>query len=252
MDSDWSVDDDGLMRIAAAFWALAVAAATTVTLCDQMGLPSSTFWAERHRLVYASIGILALLALEETVRRIRQVRHAEHAYERERNMRAAMAAAMRLTVEQLSVPWDELGVHAFYLRRGPFVRLRHVGGLRLGLKPSMVDPWWRPGKGVVGAAATAKDTVCENWEEFYRQGLAAGPEGWSKRPIRQRYGLSWGELKLTADYKGIVAAPIFRATRSGRLVGTVVIDGPLSRDQMKNRDMDEILRTLAIGVETAR
>jgi hypothetical protein len=195
--------------------ALVGLAASAITLA-QLNLPSAGFWHGKVRSY-------------------------------ERDIRALLSATLLSYVDEYKAPWDQVGVHAFLLKRSMFRRfLVNIGGIRLGSKPSMDSPPWRPGKGVVGLAFENRCPILEDWEQFFSQAMAEGPQFWERRSQRQRYSLSWGELQHTGGYHRILAYPIF--SMKGKLIGCVSVDGPLSEDRLLESKSLNILRSLAASV----
>ena len=250
---------DNVAVLLAAFRAIVLAASSAAIAAAQLNLPNKTYWPGRTYLLYASLVALAYLVIAEAVRVSLPSIQARKVREYEQNIRSALNAGVKEVVNKFPVDWEDVGVHAF-LARGlpPFRRLVNVGGIRLSAKPSMTRPVWHPGKGVVGQAFRLQTPHAENWEAYFQNANSAGRSTWNHHakwyqlpfPAWGRpFGLSWGELQLTADYKGIVAKPIFAS--GGKLVGCVVVDAPLSVQDLTGAAMQDILRDVAGAVVLA-
>jgi len=239
--------------------AILVALAGATTTAAQLDIPSKEFWSGHRYLLYASIFVLAYVAIAEALRISLPSIQARRVREYEQNIRSTLSSGLREVVDKFSLDWEEVGVHAFLVRGiRPFRRLVNVGGVRLSAKPSMTRPLWRPGKGVVGEAFRAGTPQPIDWEAFYAVANSAGRSAWRAQGMwyqrlfprwGKKYGLSWGELQLTAEYKGIVAKPIFAS--GGRMIGCVTIDAPLSSADLAKPEMEAILRDVAGAVVLA-
>ncbi|MEV6305193.1 hypothetical protein AB0M02_37675 [Actinoplanes sp. NPDC051861] len=218
-----------------------------VTLA-QLDLPDKKTWDEAPLVLYGAVLLLALVAVDESVRatvglvQLRKIR----AYEGE--MRAVLSAALIILVRKYSPPWERVGAHAFQLRGfWRWRRLTNIGGIRIGSVPSMVNPSWKPGKGVVGMAVKQRQGRTVHWTTTFDDALRLGERAWTALPADERFGLSWGELIRTENYAGITAFPIY--DRGGRLTGCVCIDAPLTEAELGDPSVQKILRDLARSVD---
>lgn len=223
------------------------AAVSAVTLA-QLGLPSPTFWQGRSVLLYLAVGVLVLLALEESASSIAGLAQLRKLRLYEQDMRVVLSASLTLLTDRFKVPWDRVGSHAFWIRGfWRFRQLVNVGGLRIGAEPAMAKPRWKPGKGVVGAAFERRTVVAIDWAAVFSAAELAGASSWDSATVGARFGLSWGELMRTRAYGCIAACPVF--DRGGRIVGVVAIDAPLSSAELGSQDLRSILWTLAEAVD---
>ncbi|MEV8504463.1 hypothetical protein AB0368_06475 [Actinoplanes sp. NPDC051475] len=247
------------MILAVVTRAILVALAGAAATAAQLDIPNKEFWSGHRYLLYASIFIVAYVAMAEALRLSLPSIQARKVREYEQNIRSTLSSGVREVVDKFSLSWEDVGVHAFLIRGfWPFRRLVNVGGVRLSAKPSMTRPIWRPGKGVVGEAFRTATPLPTDWEAFYAAANSAGRSAWRAQGewyhrIFPRWGkeyrISWGELQLTAEYKGIVAKPIFAS--GGKKVGCVVIDAPLSATDLAKPEMEAILRDVSGAVVLA-
>ncbi|MGH3566542.1 MAG: hypothetical protein ACRDRH_11025 [Pseudonocardia sp.] len=206
------------------------------------------FWNEQALILYASVVIIVLVTIHESIRALTGVAQLRKLRAYERDARAVLSAALALTVKNVGAPWDRVGAHAFLIRGfWRFRRLSKVGGVRLGAEPSMSDPRWKPGKGVVGIAYEKRDIVTIDWRALFQAAAAAGPDAWRAAAVDSRFGLTWGELMRTQNYTGLAGCPVFDS--GGKLIGAVTIDAPLSMADLNSDPMKQILRDLARAVD---
>jgi hypothetical protein len=231
--------------------ALAFAAGAAMLTAAQLNLPKKEFWD--RRVLWAAIAVVAYVTVHDLFVAALPSLQAKRVREYEQNVRATLSAGLCEVVNKFGVSWEEVGVHAFLIRGLPhFRRLVNVGGIRLGAKPSMTAPIWRPQKGVVGVSWDKDCIVAVDWQSFYKTHNGAGKAAWKKLSVEDRYGLTWGEFQLTADYNVIVASPIYcQRGRSGQRMGCVVIDAPLTLAQANDPGMAQILRDVARMIELA-
>ncbi len=217
----------------------------------QLNLPRKDFWD--HKALWAAIAVVAYVTVHDLLVAALPSLQAKAVREYEQNIRATLSAGLCEVVNKFGVPWEEVGVHAFLIRGLPrFRRLVNVGGIRLGAKPSMTAPVWRPGKGVIGVSWDDDRIVAVNWNTFFRTHNSAGKTRWKSLDPKDRYGLTWGEFQLTSDYRTIVASPIYcQRGRSGKRMGCVAIDAPLTSAQANDPAMAQILRDVARMIELA-
>lgn len=225
--------------------AVAVVATLAVTLA-QLNLPRD-FWPRQDLLLYASVFVLTLIGLREGMESATRLSQSAQVRDYERNVRAVLGTGLSLIVAETGCSWDSVGVHVFRSRHRWRLRLLvNVGGVRLGSKPAMIWPRWRPGKGVIGKSWSNGSHVAVDWRSFYAASNATGRDVWRGLPASDRYGLSWGELQLTSDYVSIAARPIFRP--DGQQIGCVVIDAPVPYADLMKPKVQEIMRDIATSV----
>ncbi len=224
--------------------AIVFAAATTIVLLAQLSLPDKASWEANATLLYGCVG---LLAVQEILRFTGSGRHADRVRTYEADMKAVLGAGLTAVARDLNVPFDQIGVHAFLARgRGRFRTLANVGGLRLGSRPSLVRSSWRPGKGLAGKAWDTQEQAAADWQRIAGVARTGGRVAWESLPPEQSYRLSWAEIQLTREYRGVVAAPVFDA--DNRLIGCVTIDAPLPVSRLNGDTMAGILADVARGV----
>jgi len=234
-------------RVARILRAAAIFSAATVVTLAQLQLPSKKLWDKSSVALYAAVVVLALLATQDAAKLAGQTLQSGRLRRYERDVRAILSTGLAKAVSSSTIPWDSVGVHAFLLHGlWPWRRLVNVGGIRLGVRPSMAGPTWTPGKGVVGVAFKHKVFLAEDWGTVMVRANALGPARWRALPSVNRYGLSWGELQLTSDYVGICACPIYAT--SGKAIGCVSLDAPLTATKLSEPAVQVILRDVATGV----
>jgi hypothetical protein len=219
--------------------AVVLAASTAIITLAQLNKPSKEYWDGRGLLLYLATALFATAVAQELIALGFKSLTAHKVREFERNVRTHLSEALiDLQALYAVAPMTAIGVHAFRIRGlPPFWALSNIGGLRLGDSPYMSRPRWRKGHGVVGRAWKESRVIIEDWADYYKQSNAAGPQSWKKKNCP--YGLSWGLLQLTSDYKGIIAVPIYGHK------GSVSIDAPLTKAQLEHPKVTSILTTLA-------
>ncbi len=234
------------MSITGGIRALAAVAATLAVTLAQLNLPRG-FWPRQDPILYGSVAVLVVIGLHEGLGSAAQLSQAARVRDYERNIRAVLGAGLSLVVTETGCAWDSIGVHVFRSRYPwRLCLLVNIGGIRLGSKPSMQWPMWKPGKGVVGKAWSTGSHVAVDWRSFYTSANLAGRAAWTGLSPDDRYRLSWGELQLTSDYVSIAACPIFDS--GGQQIGCVVIDLPVSHTDLLKPRVREIMRDVATAV----
>jgi len=224
--------------------AVLIAAAMAIVLLAQLSLPDEESWKANKHLLYASVG---LLALQELLRHTGGGRHVDRVRRYEADMKAVLGGGLKAVATELGVSFDQVGVHAFLARgRWRLRKLANVGGLRLGTTPSLLRSDWRPGKGLAGRAWNTQNCEAADWRAITRRALAEGRAAWEGQPPDHTYRLTWAEIQLTRDYRGVVAAPVYDARH--RLIGCVTVDAPLPVSKLIGDAMAGILSDVAVGV----
>lgn len=241
VDNRWVI----VLRLARA---VVLALAGSVVTLAQLALPSKRFWDGQVGLQWASVLVVALFICYDAVRSVGQVLQAARIRSYDNDLRAALCAAISSVVLMTGAPWDEVTV-AYYRCRGPF-RCRgliRVGAVKAGADAADVDVRVRSGTGVVGVAFATRQITRESWRHFVDAATAAGPVAWARRPDRDRYGLSWGQLRRSAQPEGVLASPTF--AESGRPDGCLLLCGPLSLPELSGEDMRRLLDDLAAVID---
>jgi hypothetical protein len=228
--------------------AIAVAAASSTVALAQLHLPDEEFWQDRPMVLYLSVAVLAVAAGLELIQASISIAQLSRIQSFDRDVRAILSGGLHEFVTLTKIDWSRVGVHAFLLhRRGMAKQLVKVGGIRLGSIPFMHRPRWRPGKGVIGIAFQRSSGVAVDWNEVFEHAEGAGRVAWESKDKEARFGLSWEELMLTRQYRGIVARPIYSSGR-GR-VGCVAIDAPTGADELAKPDVQDIIHNIAAGID---
>jgi hypothetical protein len=223
--------------------AVMAAAGAAVTLA-QLNLPSKAFWDEQVGLVWGSVVVVALFACYDAVRSVNYVIQAARIREYDNDLRTALSAAVSAIVRDTGASWDEVGVR-YYRRRGPPGRRRLglVVAVMAGADVKDAQRIFKPGQGVHGAAFSEEVIIAEEWRQFVQDATAQGPAAWRKRNERDRYGLSWGHLRRSAQPEGLVASPTFAP--DGRPDGCILVSGPLKRPDLTKEEVRRTLDDLA-------
>lgn len=127
----------------------------------------------------------------------------------ERNVRGPLVVAFRRLHEATAIPYEDLGVHAYFVGGWwPFRRLVCVGRLRLEARDAS-GVRWKKRKGVIGQV----------WDsgQFGYAVVEGASEG--------AFNLHGRDLRRLANYGVIAAAPILDR---GKVVGCVAVDAPTS------------------------
>jgi hypothetical protein len=223
--------------------AIAAVAGSVVTLA-QLNLPSEQFWERIVAMQWAAVVAAALLLCYDAVRSVNQVARYGRTREYDNNLRAAMSATVAMIVNTFGTPWDELTVQYYRARRFLWWRrLVRVGGIRAGASSEDLQRGVRPSFGLVGAAYSELVIIAEQWQDFVRNATKQGPEAWAGRNARDRYGLSWGQLRRLPRPEGVVASPTFDF--KGRPDGCVQVAGPLKLADLTSDAMRQVLDDLA-------
>lgn len=161
---------------------------------------------EANGLFDASLIWLALGAVVSPL--VREI-GAAHELTVERAVRGPLALSFKRLHEETKIPFEELGLHAYFVRGWwPFRHLVCVGRLRLATRnPSGVR--WTRGKGVIGEAWARREFTFA-----IVKGISPGTLN-----LRQR------DLDRVKDYEVIAASHI---SKEGKVIGCVAVDVPTS------------------------
>lgn len=221
--------------------AVIVGSTAAVTLA-QLNLPKD-YWVTKPQVLYAAVIALALAALNQarfyaaSPARIR-------AYEQ--NVRGTLDTGLQAIRNSTGVEFDQVGIHFFRIGGVLGRRMVNIGSLRIKPEPSMIDPIWTKGKGVVGQAWKQDHFLAVDWEDCFDRWNLLGRQSFKKLPKDQRYYLSWGMLQNTRGYKRISASPVRNS--SGKVIGCVAVDTPASQAAMANASLAQALHDMSIAV----
>jgi hypothetical protein len=239
--SHWvSLRLQGLRRPGALFTSASVVVYSAVQIAKSEDYPKAalwkpgTFWSGVLVVagVTAAVGYFAV-----TWAYARALRKSEQGNE----LGAACQEVAKLIVDETGVPHEAVGVHVWVVRGLPGARYldRRAKFVVRRRAPSPVV--WRKGKGAMGAAWRARDSVVADVE-----GLdAACPDEatFCARTRANRFGLTWMEFQETKHYRAILATPL--RTGSGPLRRTT---GVLSIDVTQD-GAHRALRQLSVSQE---
>ncbi|MGC4780625.1 hypothetical protein ACLQ3A_03120 [Micromonospora zamorensis] len=220
------------------------AAAGAVVTLAQLNLPSRPFWDEQVVAQWLSVSLLAFFICYDAARSVNYALRATRIREYDKDLRAALSAIIASVVESTGAPWDEIAVH-YYRRRGILLRRRlfQVAAVQAGADIANATQPIRWGEGVVGVAVDDQVILGEEWRQFVRTATEEGPSAWARRSKRDRYGLTWGQLRRSAQPQGMIASPTFDP--DGRPEGCILVSGPLKRVDLEGEAMGRTLDNLA-------
>lgn len=224
--------------------AAVMAAAGAVVTLAQLDLPTRRFWDGQIPLQWGSVLVLAFFICEEAVRSINYAVQASRILEYDNNLRAALSTAVSAVVSSTGAPWDEVAVSYYRFRRSLYRRrLVRVGAVQAGAGIADRHRFVRPGVGLVGTAFATEKILTKEWRDFVRTATELGPRSWEERTEDDRYGLSWGQLRRSAQPEGMMASPTFAF--DGQADGCILLGGPLKMQDMTSDDMRRMLDDLA-------
>ncbi|GAB3896810.1 hypothetical protein [Microbispora bryophytorum] len=220
--------------------AAVMAAAGAIVTLAQLNLPDRRFWEEQTLLQWASVVVLTFFIYYDAVRSVNYSVQAIRIRDYDNDLRSALSAAVSAVVLSTGAPWDEVAVHYYRRRRLLFWRwLIRVGAVLAGADVADARRSIRPDVGIVGTAFSTEMVIAEQWRQFVRTATKQGPRAWAQRDERDRFGLSWGQLRRSAQPEGIVASPTFAP--NGQPDGCILLSGPFKLSDLTS---DEIQRTL--------
>ncbi|MEV6519490.1 hypothetical protein AB0M37_27320 [Micromonospora chalcea] len=220
--------------------AVVMATAGAVVTLAQLNLPSSGFWEKQVFLQWASVLTLAAFVIYDAVRSVNLAIQSARIREYDNDVRACLSAAISAVIEATGAPWDELAVRYYGLRGILFWRrLELIAAVCAGANLVDSQRSFRPGMGVAGQAFLQQVNIAVEWGEFVRSATEAGPGAWAGCGERERYGLSWGQLRRSPQPDGVIASPTFAL--NGDPNGCIVVSGPLKVVDMAG---DNVRRTL--------
>jgi hypothetical protein len=190
--------------------------------------------------------VIAVLVCYDAVRSVSHALQSARIREYDNDLRAALSALVAAVVRDTGAPWDEVAVRYYRLRSILGFgrrRLLLMGAVMAGADVVDAQRSVRPGQGVVGAAFSDQVVIAEEWRQFAQKATKEGPAAWNERPARERYGLSWGQLRRSAQPEGVVASPTFAP--DGRPNGCILVSGPLKLSDLTKGDIRQVLDDLA-------
>jgi hypothetical protein len=163
-------------------------------------------------------------------------------------LRSAMSATIASIVRDFDAPWDKIAVYYYRARRiSVFRKLVRVGGVRAGITVADLQNSFRPSVGLAGVAFVERDIVALEWRDFARAATIKGPQAWERLASRDRFGLSWGQLRRSPPEAGMVASPTYDA--GGRPEGCILVCSPLRLSTLRSDAMRQILDQCAATLD---
>ncbi|GIE96183.1 hypothetical protein Ari01nite_36480 [Paractinoplanes rishiriensis] len=228
--------------------AVITAAAGAVVMLAQLNLPSKEFWAAQELVQWVSVALVAFSVFYDAAVAVTNAIHDAEVRKYEDGLRQAMSATIGRIVEDFDAPWDKVAVYYYLARRVSYFRhLARVDGVRAGIAAAEMEHRFRLGVGIVGVAFLERDIVALEWRDFARAANIKGPQAWERRPARQRYGLTWGQLRRSPPEDGMVASPTYGP--DGKPVGCILVCSPLKRATLGSDAMRQILDQCAATLD---
>ena len=236
-----------VLRLVQAALGAAATAAVSLYAADR----PRGFWAGRAWLFYLSVAVVAGAALLAPAAEALRERRSERRVAQARRVETILSAGFVQLVRALGVPFTEVGVHAYLVRRSwppPWRRaLVHVGGVRLVPRHPPSGLRWTKGKGVIGTCWGERKFVAADGGALAARAEASSPEEWEAIPAAERLGMSLEDIKRTESYGTIAAMPLFG--EDGVVRGCVAADArPGLLDVVDSDDVRVLLANLAQAV----
>jgi hypothetical protein len=230
--------------------ATGLALATAVVALAQLALPNRAFWQGQPAVVaqWVSVSAMAAFIVVTEVRTVSVLLRSKafHAYDLD--LRAVLSATLCRVVELTGAPWDELTVCYFRPKGLPWGRrLIRTASVMLGAGGADAPASAGPGEGLVGAAFARRVILAEDWGEFVRTATDQGPTAWEARDPDLRYGLKWGQLRRSANSRGMLASPTFGV--DGAPDGCILLSGALKLSDLTTYEMRRMLEDLATALD---
>ncbi|MFG1715483.1 hypothetical protein [Micromonospora sp. NPDC049203] len=220
--------------------AVVMATAGAVVTLAQLNLPGGGFWEKQVFLQWASVLALAVFVIYDAIRSVNLAIQAARIREYDNDMRACLSAAISAVIDATGAPWDELSIRYYGLRGVLFWRrLELIAAVCAGANLVDSQRSFSPGVGVAGQAFVQQVNIAIEWSDFVRSATEAGPDAWAGRGERERYGLTWGQLRRSPQPDGLIASPTFAL--NGNPSGCIVVSGPLKVVDLAG---DSVRRTL--------
>lgn len=182
----------------------ATAAITWFSLTAESGPGDPPRW-----LVTAAVVVLAGGEVANGVRGVTGRRTLSH--EKRLDVQACLAGVLVSLDEKTTIPYTELGLTAFVVRR----TLRHPGGvqiriarLRLRANPRPTRILWTKKKGVLGRCWRNLQVEELDHAAKYGKYQNCTKDTWKKLPSDVREGLSYEDFKAIRHFGYVLAAPI--------------------------------------------
>jgi hypothetical protein len=207
---------------------VAIFGATAIILLQQ-----SSVWPDAPKwLIVGAVLVLAVLAAVGPIATATADRRRKIDADEERKIREILVQALLRVAETTTVPCDDLGLHAFAIRRPitSYLRLSEpyldrVARVRLATLPVPSQVRWVKGKGVVGLCWSTGREASANLDELQGPYAGCSEAEWALLPESITLNLTFGEFQATSGKYGCaVATPIVDS--QGTIVGCVSLDGP--------------------------
>ncbi|GAA3452665.1 hypothetical protein [Dactylosporangium matsuzakiense] len=227
-----------------------LAVATTVVALAQLHLPSERFWEQHHLAQWISVGLLALFIVGEGVASVAVAVQQDRIHEYDNDIRTTLTVALAEVVDVTDARWDEVAIR-YYRRRGFWIWRRLILVAALHAVAAVRDTLHsvRLGAGPAGVAVETEEIVSEQWRDFAQSATRQGRNAWEARPVAERYGLSWGELRRSAKPEGLVAYPTFG--ENGQVDGCIMLSGTLKASELAGEQVLDILDSAATSLDRA-
>jgi hypothetical protein len=183
------------------------------------------FWLQHRPLLYIAVALLMVTGAHELLSFLSYYRQLSKIHHFDRNVRAILSATISQVEMASGASWRSIGVSSYCLRRFLWWKsLLLVEDLRLGGGSLRKPPRWLPRKGYIGTCFSNEESICLDWQSYFKEAAARGKTTWSSLQYDERYGLTWGELMRTEQIEWVAAFPVFAP--SGKAIGVVAIDAP--------------------------
>ncbi|MEU7904703.1 hypothetical protein [Actinoplanes sp. NPDC049118] len=231
--------------------AAVLAAAGAVVTLAQLELPSRSFWAQRTALQWMSVAVVAVAVCYDAVRSVNSAVQARRISRFDNDLRVVLSGTAFRVVEATGAPFNNVAVRYYRLRRRVRGRrLSLIGAFMAGSEVADLSTDVRIGVGVVGTSFSTEMILTMEWREFVREATRRGPAAWNQRSAAERLGLSWGQLRRSAQPEGVpegvVASPTFDA--AGRPDGCILVSGMLKPADLESEEISRILDWAATGL----
>jgi hypothetical protein len=188
---------------------------------SRLNLPSVDFWRDKTQWVVAALVISSLPSAVQTFLLDRGERRRRKALEQEDRLRVFLTTSLVDLAANCGLDWKTTGVRVFVTKKKRFrKKYEHdrVALVKLNSGPPSGIKWV-DGKGIVGQCWESNgQRQFENFDRFrgHNQGT------WNAMGPRERFGMTFDEVKLMRERYGVVAAvPIVDGTK---YLGCVTMD----------------------------
>lgn len=196
----------------------------------QLGIPDPTVWAGLKPGLGGAVGLAALISISGARDSVIAFKFRTEIAQFKNSVNVRLAGLADAVSRTSGTDVIKLGTHLFVAKptslpaRPPRARLYCAGTFRMSERPSMFNPTWVSGKGVVGRSFETGTFLAADWGGWAAQMLQTGPAQWKQMDRRDRFAMNWGELEQSSGYDSIFAHPFFDS--SGRVAGVITVDGP--------------------------